>query len=155
MIGTKHLVECHCVLPLYKSVEPIVYHKFTVYSQVSEAGKVVPKYANCNNCGATHYVYEICKSDIKVGSEDTTSVRSISDLELALPEKINKILEENNREISDYEMIEDILEKEKFPSELIISRNIIDESHHIKVLKIMSKDKFKIISEVITTIIKE
>jgi len=155
MIGYKHLIECHCILAIYKNHDPKVYHKFPAYSRVSESGKILPKYVNCNNCGATHYVYELCKSEIKLGSEDTSSVRSISDIEITLPEKINRILSENNREIADYEMIEDIFENEIFPSELIVNRNIIDESHHIKILKILDKDKFKIVSEVITTIVKE
>ena len=155
MIGTKHLIECHCVLPIYKNRKPIFYHKFTAYSKYSDSGKIIPKYANCNNCGATHYIYEICKSDIKVGNEDTSSVRKISDIEISLPDKISKILSENNREIANYEMIENIFDNELFPSELIVSRNIIDENHHIKILKIIDKDKFKIMSEVITTIIKE
>jgi hypothetical protein len=155
MIGYKHLIECHCILPLYKNHEPKVYHKFPVYSRVSDSGKILPKYSNCNNCGATHLVYELCKSEVKLGSEDTSSVRSVSDVEIALPEKINKILGENNRAIADYEMLEDIFENEIFPAELIVNRNIIDESHHIKILKIINKNKFKIVSEVITTIIKE
>ena len=154
MIGFKHLIECHCVLPLYKNRDPIIYHKFPVYSRVDESGKIISKYVNCNNCGATHHVYEICKSDIKVGSEDAVSVRNINDVKISLPEKINEILSENNREVSDYEMVEDVFENEIFPTELIISRNIIDENHHIKVLKILDKDRFKIESEVIKTIIK-
>ena len=29
-MSQRHLVECHCVLPLYKDKKPIIYHKFAV-----------------------------------------------------------------------------------------------------------------------------
>ena len=155
MLGYKHTIECHCVLPLYKNKHPIVYHKFIVYSKINDKGKIIPKYSNCNNCGIVHKVYEICKSEIKLGKEDITSIRSIEDIKVSLPEKIIKILEENNCDIALYEEIEDILDQESFPSEVIVKRNIIDEEHHIKILKINNKDSFKIISEIISTIIRK
>lgn len=154
MIGHKHLIECHCVLPLYKNVKPVVYHKFSVYSKI-QSNKIIPKYVNCNNCGITHYVYEICKSDIKVGKEDIRSSRTIEDVKFSMPDKIVNILEEYNRNIDDYELIEDILEEKLFPYDIVINREIIDEEHHIKILSILSEKKFKIKSETISTIIKE
>jgi len=154
MLGCKHMIECHCILPIYKDVKPTIYHKFVTYSKIDESSKIIPKYVNCNNCGITHYVYEICKSDIKVGKEDIKSIRTIEDLSLNLPDKLIKILEKHDCSIEDYELIEDILDQEVFPSELIINREIIDEEHHIKLLKINSSKKFKIESEVIKTIVR-
>ena len=154
MSGYKHTIECHCILPLYKDKHPPVYHKFTVYSKLDNSGKVIPKYVNCNNCGITHNVYEICKSDIKVGKEDITSIRNINDVKISLPEKVVGILEEYNCEMPIYEEIEDILEQDIFPSELILKREIIDEAHHIKLLQINSQKSFKIKSEIISTIIR-
>ena len=154
MLGFKHAIECHCVLPLYKNKQPAVYHKFAVYSKIDNKGKVIPKYVNCNNCGITHNVYEICKSDIKVGKEDITSIRNIKDVKLSLNERVTAILEEYNCEMPVYEEVEDILDQEIFPSELILKREIIDEEHHIKLLQINSVSNFKIKSEVISTILR-
>jgi len=154
MLGQKHLVECHCVLPLYKGKDPIVYHKFTVYSKIDERGSIIPKYVNCNNCGITHHVYEICRSDIKVGKEDIPSVRSVEDISISLPERLVKILKDNERDVSDYEMIEDAFEQDIFPINIIVSREIIDEEYQIKILEIKSKNSFKISSETIKTIIR-
>ena len=68
MSGQRHLIECHCVLPIYKNKKPVVYHKFAVYSFFDEkTSKVIPKYVNCNNCGVTHLIEEFCKSKIKLG----------------------------------------------------------------------------------------
>lgn len=153
MSGLKHTIECHCILPLYKNKHPAVYHKFTVYSKIDDKGRVIPKYVNCNNCGITHNVYEIFKSDIKIGKEDITSIRNLKDIKLSLDKKVIEILEEYNCEIPIYEEVEDILDQKMFPSELVLKREIIDESHHIKILQINSCDNFKIRSEVITTIL--
>ena len=148
------MIECHCILPIYKDATPTIYHKFITYSKIDENGKIIPKYVNCNNCGITHYVYEICKSDIKIGKEDIKSIRTVEDIKISLPDKIIDILENHDCSIEDYELVEDVFEQELFPSELIIKREIIDEEHHIKLLKISSMKKFKIESEIIKTIMR-
>lgn len=153
MIGFKHLIECHCVLRIYKDHDPVIYHKFAVYNKIDDKGKIIPKFANCNNCGLTHYVYEICKSEFKTGKEDLSSVRNINDLKLSLPDKLVKILEEYNCAIDVYELVEDVIDQSFFPYELLIKREIIDDDHHVKVLSILSNDRFKIDSQVIKTTI--
>ena len=32
----KHTIECNCVLPQYKNIVPIVFHKFIVFSIINE-----------------------------------------------------------------------------------------------------------------------
>ena len=60
MSGQRHLIECHCILSIYKNKNPAIYHKFSVYSMIDKkTNKVMPKYVNCNNCGVTHLVEEI------------------------------------------------------------------------------------------------
>ena len=154
MLGTSHTIECHCVLPLYKSKTPIQYHKFVVYSKIDEKGGIIPKYVNCNNCGITHFVYEICKSEIKIGKEDLPTIRKIEDIKFSLPERLVSFLESYNQEVYVYEKIEDIIDKSIFPSEIILKREIIDESHHVKILNITSEKTFTVSTEVINTIIK-
>ena len=44
MPGIKHLIECHCVLAIFKSKEEkIIFHKFPTYSKIDENEKVIPK----------------------------------------------------------------------------------------------------------------
>ena len=154
MSGQRHLIECHCILPIYKNRQPPIYHKFPVYSLLDQqTGKVIPKYVNCNNCGVTHFVQELCKSSIKVGKEDLKSVRQIKEICLNISEKILKILNEYKATIDIYEEVENIFENEIFPSSIVIKREIIDETYHIKILQILSDDKIKILSEKIDDII--
>lgn len=152
--GHKHLVECHCILPVYKNSIPRIYHKFSVYSRLDDDGGIVPKYANCNNCGILHDIYEICKSNIKIGKEDIGSVTTIDEIALSFPEKLNKILEKYTCTIDVYEEIEHVLEDKIFPTEIILSREIIEDEHHVKIIEITGGEKFKIKSEKITTIVK-
>jgi len=149
-----HLIECHCVLQVYKDKTPPVYHKFAAYNKINERGNIIPKYVNCNNCGITHYVTEICKSEIKVGKEDSMSVRNISDLKISLPEKLTKILDDYQCDITLYENAEDVIENQCYPYEMIIKREIIDDEHHIKILNIENENRFKIDNQVIKTIIR-
>ena len=154
MKGQRHLIECHCILPLYKNRLSPVYHKFAVFSFLDEkTGKVIPKYVNCNNCGVTHFVKEFCKSEIKLGKEDIKTVRDIKEVSLSLPGKILEILEEYNSTIDIYEEIENSIDNSDFPKEIVIKREIIDERYHLKLIKLLNHDRFKIVSEVLEEII--
>ena len=154
MSGQRHLIECHCILPIYKNRQKPIYHKFAVYSLIDEkTGNVQPKYVNCNNCGVTHYVKEFCKSEIKIGKEDIKSVRVIREVSLSLPEKILKLLDEYNCTIDIYEEVEDVIESRDYPRDLVIKREIVDEKYHLKILRIISESRYKISSETIDDIV--
>lgn len=151
-LGQLHLIECHCILPLYKQSIPRVYHKFSVYSKINEkSGNVIPKYVNCNNCGITHFVYELCRSEIKTGKEDINSVRSVEEICVSLPDNIVEILTKNKSTIDLYEKIEDILEQGVFPSKCILSRERIGEEYIIKYIVIKGKNSIKIENDVVQT----
>jgi len=154
MTGQRHLIECHCVLPLYKKKKPVKYHKFAVYSKFdNKTGKVIPKYVNCNNCGITHLVNELCRSQIIIGKEDILSVRTIKDISVSLSPILNKILEDYNATVDVYEEVEEIIDLRKYPSNIIIKREIIEEEESIKLLQINEHNKIKIIQDVINTTI--
>ena len=156
MKGQRHLIECHCILSLYKNKTSPVYHKFSVYSKIDKSGNVIPKYVNCNNCGVTHFVKEFCKSEIKLGKEDIRSIRDIKEISLSLPDKIVDFLKEYNSTIDIYEEIEDVFDNNDFPRNLVIKREIIDEKYHLKILNLVSENRFKVISEILEdTIILE
>jgi len=156
-MSQRHLIECHCVLPIFKDRKPIIYHKFAVYSKIDKkTDRVISKYVNCNNCGITHFVYEFCKSEITIGKEDLQCVRSKSDISISLPEKICLILDNHQVSVDVYEEVEDILENINFPRDIVIGRENLEKNQIFKILSIEGNNKFKIKSEVINTaIIKE
>jgi len=150
MSGQRHLIDCHCILPIYKNSDPVVYHKFAVYSKLDEkTGKVIPKYVNCNNCGITHVVEEFCKSKIQKGKEDITSIRNIYEIEISLPEKLVKFLKQYNSTIDIFEEVEDVFNNKLFPRNIVIKREIIAESYNLKILNLMSEEKFTVSSEIL------
>ena len=45
----KHLIECQCVLNIFKNKTRPVFHKFKVFSQIDENDSIKEKYVICNN----------------------------------------------------------------------------------------------------------
>lgn len=154
MIGQKHLIECHCSLPIFKEKDAITYHKFVVYSKFDEMGNIIPKYAQCNNCGANHYVFEICRSEIKTGKEDNNIALTIDDIAISLPDKIANILKKYECDIEVYEEINDVIENDLYPHSVIVNRELVDDIYEIKIIKLISQDKIKIEAERISRIVK-
>lgn len=149
MIGTKHLVQCHCVLPQYRKMPEPVFHKFVVYSRYDENMKIKDRLARCNNCDAVHRVIDLCKSEIVTNIEDTDVIIDEDEIKLGLPEKVVKILEKNNSDMATYEAIDHIIEVEDWGSEVVISRQTQGEKINLKILTIKGEEKFRLKSEFI------
>ena len=139
---------------LQKGTTPL-YHKFVVYSKIDEYENIIPKYVKCNNCETVHYVYEICRSEIKTGKEDMTSINTIKDISLSLSDKIVGVLNENDAGLASYEEILDAIENDYFPLNIVLQRETIEDIIQIKTLVIKDKDNFKIENNFINRVIKE
>ena len=81
MPGTKHLIQCHCVLPQYRRMKDPVFHQFVVYSKINKDGTLKPKVGKCNNCGVFHNVIDFCKSEILHDYEGDGFLITIDDIE--------------------------------------------------------------------------
>lgn len=158
-IGIKHLIECHCTLKIYQKLEKIIYHKFPVYSKYNnEAGSIVPKIAQCNNCKTLHKVYDICKSEIVPGGKDEDkTMLTKEDIVIQLPDKISNFLVRQDYDMSVFEHVLDIIDNEAWNELVVLSREVINEDLHVKILQIISENRFKIKKEIINNqfIIKE
>jgi len=132
-----------------------LYHKFVVYSKIDEYENIIPKYVKCNNCETVHYVYEICRSEIKTGKEDITSINTIKDISLSLSDKLVGVLNENDAGLASYEEILDAIENDYFPLNIVLQRETIEDIIQIKTLVIKDKDNFKIENNFINRVIKE
>lgn len=144
--GTRHLVECHCILPQYRNRNPPVYHKFVVFS-VIEDDKVKPKLAQCNNCGIIHKVVDICKSEIAHGMEEGNSIRGIDDIKLSLPQKMCDFLSQQKPDLSTWEYIEFLLEN-NLESEVTLNKDQKDDVTQLKILHIKPDGSFKVKTEI-------
>ena len=148
MKGFKHLIQCHCILPQYKSMENPVFHKFPVFSLIDESDTVITKYAECNNCGAAHKVFDICKSEILIGRDEVRSQMKIQDFKFSLPSSLYELLNQYDKELPDFEMAQYIVDHEEWNSTLVLSREEMDDSIQGKIIRFMSKEKFRVESYV-------
>ena len=128
MPGTKHLIQCHCMLPQYRKMAEPVFHKFVVYSKVSEKD-------------------EICKSEIVTKIEDTDVIIDEEEIKLGLPDKVVKILEKNNSDLATYEAIDHIFEEEIWDTEVVVARQTQGEKINLEILHIKSESRFRLKSE--------
>jgi hypothetical protein len=153
MPGIKHLIECHCVLPLYRDSQKIIYHKFPVYSKIKEDGKLIEKLVKCNNCEAVHLIKELCKSSIQPGKDQTSVTLTKEDMSYMLSDKLVLLLEKTNSDIPIWEHVLDIVDEKRWGEDVVIKREIIDEKEHVKILRLLSENKFKVFSESINSLI--
>ena len=147
----KHLVDCHCILSIYKNRSKPIYHKFPVFSLI-EDDNIKEKYVLCNNCDIVHRVYEINKSEIKWGNESFNSlVTTKEDIKFNLEslgmERLVTILEVNNIDISDWELIDYLIEN-NISGNIVIDKKELDNSINYKYLEIKN-GKYKIKNEII------
>lgn len=155
MLGTKHLIECHCFLKIFNQKEKQINHKFPVYSKFDENDNVIPKFVKCNNCESLHYVYDICKSELKPGKENIGTTLEKEDYIMMLPDKVSNVLIKNECDISDFEQALDIIEEKAWGSYIVIKRDIVGEEQQLKVLLFKDKENIRIINKEVTSIILE
>lgn len=127
MTGVKHIVECHCVLPQYVGSKNPVYHKFVVFSIIDDSDTVVPKYAQCNNCGVVHKVIDICKSEIHTGKDEISILPNKNDLSYSIPKHVLEVLESYECGIPDYEHAKFICDHSRWGETLTLSKEMLKD----------------------------
>mgnify|MGYP003658589485 CR=1 FL=1 len=144
MQGIKHYIGCHCVLPQYMNVKKPIYFGFNTFSKMDKGNSVQFKHAQCPNCGVIHKVYDICKSEIIAGKDESAIIRSISDVKLSIPENFVQLLETHNCEFADYEKLEFILEGELWSERILLSMDFEENNRVGKMLSFSDKGKPKV-----------
>jgi len=147
-LGVKHLIECHCTLKIYEGKENHLFHKFPVYTCFDENKKPIEQIHQCNNCATLHKVIDICRSEIiRSGKDQNIASINIDDISLQLETRLSNVLRRYDCDISTWEIVLDIVDKQAWGYPVIVSRELIEGSYHVKVLKITSESKFKIFTK--------
>jgi hypothetical protein len=146
----KHLIDCHCILSIYKNRTKPVYHKFTVFSELKE-DNIKEKYVLCNNCDIVHKIIDVNKSEIKWGSEGYRSlVTTREDIKFNLEsqglDRLVTILEVNNIDLSDWEYVEYLLEN-NLEGKVVLDKKEIENSINYKYVEIKN-GKYKIKNDI-------
>lgn len=144
MQGVKHLIQCHCILPQYKSSSEPVFHKFVVFSVVDDSDTVQPKFSQCNNCGVLHKVIDICKSEL-TSREDAKSLPNIEDIKFSISPELCRVLENYQCDLATWEQAEWIYLTKSWDQWIVLARDE-DESGdiHGKRLIFLDNGRFRI-----------
>ncbi len=146
----KHLIECQCILSIFKNKTKPLYHKFQVCSFLEE-DKIIEKYVICNNCDIIHKVSEACKSEIMWGKENIRSlVSTIEDIRFNLDgsgfEGLSNILTQYSLEVADWEIAEFLLEN-KESGVIVLEKEEIENNIVYKFLE-FDNNTYKIKKEI-------
>ena len=142
-----HVVDCQCILQIYSKVEKPIYHKFVVFSTITEDNFDI-KYVECNNCGLIHEVYDVGKSNLKSdGDKYKALVTTKEDLQYNLPEKyVNFLVKNKVEETYIWENINYLLEN-NIAGNIIYNKETIDNKVICSFISINEDNTFKIYKE--------
>ena len=144
MYGIKHLIQCHCILPQYRSAPDPIFHKFVVFSIVDDSDTVQPKYVQCNNCGVVHKIIDLCRSELMTGREELRSVTTIDEIKLTLPRDISTILESYDVDLPTWENSQFIYLEKRWGHSVILTRDELDGEVQGKLLVFKDNEKYQI-----------
>lgn len=120
-----------------------VYHSFVVFSVLDDGGEVVPKDAECNNCGVIHRVVDICKSEITT-KEKSSAIVTVEDITFMIPSDLTNVLKNYDCDVSTWEQAHFIYSNQKWGERIVLSRQTEDGSIKGKSLTFEGPNKFKI-----------
>jgi hypothetical protein len=115
-----------------------------VFSLVDDSDTTIPKYAQCNNCGIVHKVYDLCKSEIISGKDETRAIKSIEDIGFSIPSDLCDLLNTYNCDLATWEQVKHSLDYKIFGENIILTKELVDTEVTGKVLVIKAKDMFSI-----------
>ena len=143
----KHMIECKCIHPIFKDVEPTVFHKFIVFSVMDqETCDIKSSYAQCNNCGVIHKIIGIGQSTI-LKKEESNSIESIDEIKFSLPNHLRVVLEKYDCDLHVWQEVKFIYENELFGRYVILSKEKDGDNSSVfsgKYMIIISSSLFKI-----------
>lgn len=141
---TKHLIECNCILPIFRTMERPPFHQFTVFSEVEEDLSFVKHHAACPNCGAIHNVTEVGTSTI-LKKETSSLIRTIEEISLSLPDKLVAILKENKCELYTWQEVEFLETNKLYDTQVVLSKEREEDlSLVVKVLLLLGPGLYKV-----------
>ena len=111
---------------------------------MDDSDTVVPTCAQCNNCGTVHQIYDICKSEICPGKDESRSVEKREDVCISLPTSLVELFESYSLEVVDYQYARFVLENKRWGTTIILSSESSGEKKEGKILRFLSEEKFRV-----------
>ena len=79
-----------------------------------------------------------------MGSEDVSSVVSISDFSLSLPKELYETLGQYDCSVADYQHAQYIIDNKQWGSHIVLKREDVDGKISGKLLSFLEEDKYRI-----------
>ena len=144
MNGTKHLIECRCILPTFSKSNNPPLHKFVVFSIVDDNDNPIEKYSQCNNCGIIHKITGFCTSEILHSQEEAKNILTIEDISLSLAPDVREILKSYNTDLATYEHVQFMIATERVGEFIVLDSENDEGIHSGKILKYGGRGRFSI-----------
>ena len=142
--GVKHLIRCRCILSQFRNVKDPPLHEFAVFSVIDADDKVIPKYAQCNNCGIIHRVVDICKSEIIHNKESSPAIVSIDDIKNSLPPALAIVLRDADADIATWEAAQFVVENKRWGEIVVLSTDVTGDFKAGKYVRILGEQLYKV-----------
>lgn len=143
--GQKHLIRCRCVLPQFKKMDEPPVHQFVVFSVIADDGRVIPKIAQCPNCGLIHKVTDLTKSEIASGKENSSAMLSIEDIRPTLPASLANVLETNNVDLPTWEAVQFEHENKRWGQAFIVLSSEEEDGVRVgKYIRLLGEGLFEV-----------
>lgn len=139
----KHLISCRCFLPQFKSMEIPPDHQFIVFSPLNEQGDINPHYAQCNNCGLIHKIFEVGLSQT-LKKESMLTLPTIDDIKHGLPDWIVGLLELHDCDLHIYQEAEFIIANQMWGRFVVLAKERDDTMLLGKLVQILGDDLYKV-----------
>ena len=120
-----------------------VYHSFVVFSVLDDGGEVIPKDAECTNCGVIHKVVDLCKSEITT-KEKSSAIISVKDISLMIPSELRNVLATYDCDVATWEQAHFIYSNQKWGERVVLTKQTEDGEVKGKMLTFEGPLKFKI-----------
>lgn len=143
-IGQKHVINCRCILQQFKRVQNAPVHKFVVFSVIGDDNVVIPKFAQCNNCGVIHKVVDLGKSEIIQSKEHMSSIVTLDEIKASIPEKLAMVLEANNCDLPTWESASFIVENKQWGNFVVLTSDEEAGTRQGKYVRILSESLLKV-----------
>lgn len=142
--GQKHVIKCRCILHQFKTKKNPPTHSFVVFSIINDDDSVVSKYVQCNNCGIIHKVTDIGRSEIINGKEHMSSIVTLNETKMSIPERLVILLEANNVDQPTWEYTKFIIDNERWGDCVVLSTDETEGTKQGKYVIILGENLFKI-----------
>lgn len=143
MRSSKHIIQCRCVLNQFRNKKNPPLHKFIAFSSLDDDDKVEPTFVSCNNCGITHKIVDLCKSEILENSENSPVI-TIKDILISLPSELREIFESYEVDLATMQNALWIIDNQLWGSKLILLKKELEDRVEGKYLVFKQPNQYRI-----------